>query len=584
MTGLIKTQVGATEPQTTLTISSGVITVTQKSHEVAAETGLTDDLDTINVNIPDLSTYDFEIILTAAPGDTITVKNGTGNIVLNADIVLTEDQRLPLYYKTSTDTWYDMRTSSAEGETNTASNQGTDGVGVYDTKVGVDLQFRNVAPGSANVTTTLNTKDIDIDVVLPINFKTGLNISRLSDTQITIGTGSANINGVIYNTTTQTTLTITTAGSWIGGSSLESASEWIHVYQEAGTGLFRLSDRHPQYSNFATGNRVAWAQVNQAGWNGTSGNGLNATSVVYNNDTTEANIEAGMYMLIYDDSGYTLGRGKYKSGTASVNHLSIAKITAIDTGTNTITLQSGHNIAINDDDYFIVVEAGEMIARYDGSTWYRWIGALWNDSSSNLTNYKFYQHDCEVVLTQAAFFADVSTSISISSLPTGWNNCLYYEWDLHGLRCDRAANFSDAALLQFNSDATAGNYDTQYNTATAAIISAAETIGTVSGFRLPGAIAAVDADSGNYSVVNYKIYRPSDTNELKHVNGTSRLNGTTTGELTVSTGGGVWESTAAINTLTILPQNGSNFEVGDADDPTCLKYWLKGRFESVYPA
>jgi hypothetical protein len=51
------------------------------------------------------------------------------------------------------------------GEANTGSNQGTDGVGVYDTKVGVDLQFRNIAPASNKITVNLNTKDIDIDVV-----------------------------------------------------------------------------------------------------------------------------------------------------------------------------------------------------------------------------------------------------------------------------------------------------------------------------------------------------------------------------------------------------------------------------------
>lgn len=50
------------------------------------------------------------------------------------------------------------------GEANTGSNQGTDGVGVFDTKSVVDLQFRNVAPGSAKITTTLNVKDIDIDI------------------------------------------------------------------------------------------------------------------------------------------------------------------------------------------------------------------------------------------------------------------------------------------------------------------------------------------------------------------------------------------------------------------------------------
>ena len=48
------------------------------------------------------------------------------------------------------------------GETNTGSNQGVDGVGVFDVKSGVDLQFRNVAPASNKVSVVLNSKDIDI--------------------------------------------------------------------------------------------------------------------------------------------------------------------------------------------------------------------------------------------------------------------------------------------------------------------------------------------------------------------------------------------------------------------------------------
>lgn len=46
----------------------------------------------------------------------------------------------------------------------TASNQGT-GIGVYDTKVGNDLQFRNVKAGSIKLSVTLVTKDIVVDIV-----------------------------------------------------------------------------------------------------------------------------------------------------------------------------------------------------------------------------------------------------------------------------------------------------------------------------------------------------------------------------------------------------------------------------------
>lgn len=55
--------------------------------------------------------------------------------------------------------------AGGSGETNTGSNVGVDGVGVFDAKVGVDLQFRNIAPASSKITVTLNVDDIDLDVV-----------------------------------------------------------------------------------------------------------------------------------------------------------------------------------------------------------------------------------------------------------------------------------------------------------------------------------------------------------------------------------------------------------------------------------
>lgn len=50
------------------------------------------------------------------------------------------------------------------GETNTGDNVGADGVGVFDGKVGVELQFRHVAPGSTKITTVLNGNDVDVDI------------------------------------------------------------------------------------------------------------------------------------------------------------------------------------------------------------------------------------------------------------------------------------------------------------------------------------------------------------------------------------------------------------------------------------
>jgi hypothetical protein len=53
---------------------------------------------------------------------------------------------------------------SGSGETNTASNIGTAGVGLFDGKVGEDLQFKKINAGSAKITITDDTSNNEVDI------------------------------------------------------------------------------------------------------------------------------------------------------------------------------------------------------------------------------------------------------------------------------------------------------------------------------------------------------------------------------------------------------------------------------------
>lgn len=83
----------------TLTISSGSVTATPNSghgfHKIAAETGTTDDLDTVS----GLAAGEL-LVLLADSGDTITIKHGTGNFDLpdDSDLTLEDDNPLQFLY------------------------------------------------------------------------------------------------------------------------------------------------------------------------------------------------------------------------------------------------------------------------------------------------------------------------------------------------------------------------------------------------------------------------------------------------------------------------------------------------------
>lgn len=104
MSASVKIHALALKAPTTLTLDGGVVTVTQKLHILASESGAADDLDTINLGYDNLSIDSIEyyplLIVQADAGDTITLKHGTGNIDLpdDTDVDVSDDSWVVLLW------------------------------------------------------------------------------------------------------------------------------------------------------------------------------------------------------------------------------------------------------------------------------------------------------------------------------------------------------------------------------------------------------------------------------------------------------------------------------------------------------
>ncbi len=127
-------------------------------------------------------------------------------------------------------------TPAGVGETNTGSNQGAAGVGVYDAKSGVDLQFRNInaASNKINVALDAGNKEIDINVN-----EVNLNSAVIPNTAA--GTIAAtNVQAAINELDTEKVATTrainTVAGSGLTGGGDLSADRSLSVNINGTTG------------------------------------------------------------------------------------------------------------------------------------------------------------------------------------------------------------------------------------------------------------------------------------------------------------------------------------------------------------
>ncbi len=161
-------------------------------------TDRSDSLDTRNLTVHDLlelaADTPIEFKEMAAPATP-----ATGSVVVYAK---TDGK---LYAKDDVGTESNL-TAGGAGEANTASNVGTGGVGVIESKVGDDLQFRSVNAGSAKIAVSLDAANKEVDIDLGVVASTDLSDSgslyRSSGTDVAIadgGTGSSSASGARTN-------------------------------------------------------------------------------------------------------------------------------------------------------------------------------------------------------------------------------------------------------------------------------------------------------------------------------------------------------------------------------------------------
>jgi hypothetical protein len=134
-------------------------------------------------NTIDLTYTDAGNVITADARTQMSVTSDTSGLKLSGDATTPGNSK---YYGTDGTGTKGFFTLAASGETNTASNVGLGGVGVFKQKSGVDLQFKNINAGSSKITITDDTTNSEVDVDVVEGNLTLTNLSgNLAESRIT---------------------------------------------------------------------------------------------------------------------------------------------------------------------------------------------------------------------------------------------------------------------------------------------------------------------------------------------------------------------------------------------------------------
>lgn len=109
---------------------------------------------------------------------------------------------------------YKKGSSGSAGEANTASNVGAGGVGLYKSKTGFNLDFRNINAGSSKVTVSLDAPNNEVDIDVVVANLTGIAPAQITGTAVvTADLASASVlNATTWNGANKTVSTSAPTG------------------------------------------------------------------------------------------------------------------------------------------------------------------------------------------------------------------------------------------------------------------------------------------------------------------------------------------------------------------------------------
>ncbi len=161
-----------------------------------------------------------------------------------------------------------------------------------------------------------------------------------------------------------------------------------------------------------------------------------------------------------------------------------------------------------------------------------------------------------LTLIDSKTFNGSETSHTFSGLSSS-----YVAFLLFGeLRSNRAAQILSGALIRFNGDATSGNYVFQRLIADGGTVAASAIIASQTGFFMD--IPAANAPANEAASLVGEVVRPQSGFNKKLLYRTGLRRGTALTDLESYHNSGVWLSTAALTSISIVEQNSQNFTSG----------------------